>query len=103
MPFGRERVGWGSFARREVTVTLIDYTSNSMAINGAPEHVEPAASPAAPTLSGQNLTISPVSATKLSDDLALILREFEVETVTLREVMAVLHGRGYVLLVMLLA
>ncbi|MEO7599781.1 MAG: exopolysaccharide biosynthesis protein, partial [Opitutus sp.] len=33
----------------------------------------------------------------------MILREFEVETVTLREVMAVLHGRGYVLFVMLLA
>jgi len=31
------------------------------------------------------------------------VREFEVEKVTLREVMAVLHGRGYVLLVMLLA
>ncbi|HTO03316.1 MAG TPA: exopolysaccharide biosynthesis protein [Opitutus sp.] len=62
-----------------------------------------AAPAAAPTLSGSNLTISPTSATKLSEDLALILREFEVETVTLREVMAVLHGRGYVLLVMLLA
>jgi hypothetical protein len=40
---------------------------------------------------------------KLSDEFALILREFEVETVTLREVMLMLHGRGYVLLVMLLA
>jgi hypothetical protein len=74
-----------------------------MAINEAPDRVEPAAPPAAPMLSGQNLTISPTSATKLSEDLALILHEFEVETVTLREVMAVLHGRGYVLLVMLLA
>ncbi len=33
----------------------------------------------------------------------MILREFEVETVTLREVLALLHGRGYVLLIMLLA
>lgn len=74
-----------------------------MGINEAPDRVESAAPPAAPTLSGQNLTISPTSATKLSEDLALILHEFEVETVTLREVMAVLHGRGYVLLVMLLA
>ena len=40
---------------------------------------------------------------KLSEELDLILREFEVETVTLREVLALLHGRGYVLLVMLLA
>lgn len=40
---------------------------------------------------------------RLSEDLAAILREFEVETVTLREVLAVLHGRGYVLLILLLA
>lgn len=40
---------------------------------------------------------------KLSEEFALILKEFEVETVTLREVLALLHGRGYVLLVMLLA
>lgn len=33
----------------------------------------------------------------------MILREFEVETVTLREVLSLLHGRGYVLLVMFLA
>lgn len=46
---------------------------------------------------------APPAARKLSDDLGLILNEFQVETVTLREVMAVLHGRGYVLLVMLLA
>jgi hypothetical protein len=39
----------------------------------------------------------------LSEEFALILLEFKVETVTLREVIALLHGRGYVLLVMLLA
>ena len=33
----------------------------------------------------------------------MILREFEVETVTLREVFGLLHGRGYVLMIMLLA
>ena len=33
----------------------------------------------------------------------MILREFEVENVTLREVLGLLHGRGYVLLSMLLA
>jgi hypothetical protein len=55
------------------------------------------------SLSGQLATLAPPPPRKLSDDLALILREFEAETVTLREVMAVLQGRGYVLLVMLLA
>lgn len=45
----------------------------------------------------------PLRPRKLSDEFALILREFEIETVTLREVMAMLHGRGYVLLIMLLA
>jgi len=39
----------------------------------------------------------------LSEELAMILREFEVETVTLREVIGLLHGRGFVLLIMLLA
>lgn len=45
----------------------------------------------------------PVHPRKLSDEFAMILREFLVETVTLREVIGLLHGRGYVLLVMLLA
>jgi hypothetical protein len=45
----------------------------------------------------------PLRPRKLSEEFALILREFEVETVTLREVFLLLHGRGYVLLVMLLA
>lgn len=45
----------------------------------------------------------PAHPRKLSEEFALILREFEVETVTLREVLALLHGRGYVLLIMLLA
>jgi hypothetical protein len=45
----------------------------------------------------------PARPRKLSDEFALILREFEVEAVTLREVLGLLHGRGYVLLVMMLA
>jgi hypothetical protein len=45
----------------------------------------------------------PTVTRKLSDEFALILKEFEVETVTLREVLGLLHGRGYVVLVMLLA
>ena len=45
----------------------------------------------------------PTAPRKLSDELAMILREFEVETVTLREVMCLLQGRGFVLLIMLLA
>jgi hypothetical protein len=46
---------------------------------------------------------NPARPRKLSEEFALILREFEVETVTLREVLGLLHGRGYVLLTMLLA
>jgi hypothetical protein len=45
----------------------------------------------------------PAHPRKLSEELAMIVREFEVETVTLREVIGLLHGRGYVLLVLLLA
>lgn len=40
---------------------------------------------------------------RLSDELAMILREFEVETVTIREVITVLQGRAYDLLLLLLA
>jgi hypothetical protein len=46
---------------------------------------------------------NPAQPRKLSEELAMILREFEVETVTLREVLGLLQGRGFVLLVMLLA
>ncbi|HWL17697.1 MAG TPA: exopolysaccharide biosynthesis protein [Opitutus sp.] len=72
-----------------------------MATNAAPDPqdaVPPAATPDLLTLAA-----SGNRARKLSEDLGLILHEFEVETVTLREAMAVLKGRGYVLLVMLLA
>jgi len=40
---------------------------------------------------------------KLSEELGTIMRHFEVEVVTLREVMSVLKGRGYVLLMLLLS
>jgi hypothetical protein len=57
----------------------------------------PAAAPASP---GE--TAPPARRRRLSEELEAIVHEFDVETVTLREVVAVLHGRGYVLLVMLL-
>lgn len=63
---------------------------------------EPSAEPPGP---GHSVIVpgDPLRPRKLSEEFAMILREFEVETVTLREVMGLLHGRGYVLLVMLLA
>jgi hypothetical protein len=69
-----------------------------MATNAAPDPVPPA-----PIGASVIAAADPLKARKLSEELELILREFEVETVTLREVLALLHGRGYVLLVMLLA
>ncbi len=45
----------------------------------------------------------PARPRRLSEEFDLIVREFEVETVTLREVFSLLHGRGYVLLMMMLA
>lgn len=71
-----------------------------MATNAEPE--DPAIAAATP---GQSVIAAadPTRTRKLSEEFALILKEFEVETVTLREVLALLHGRGYVLLVMLLA
>lgn len=69
-----------------------------MATNAAPENT-----PLLPLGTSVITPADPASPRKLSDELAMILREFEVETVTLREVLALLHGRGYVLLLMLLA
>ena len=76
-----------------------------MATNAAPDPAEKGVAPLPSLLSGQDVPPAPavVKPRKLSEDLALIVREFEVETVTLREIVAVLEGRGYVLLVMLLA
>ncbi|ACB74151.1 exopolysaccharide biosynthesis protein [Opitutus terrae] len=72
-----------------------------MATNAAPEPAGSSHRP--PGLSAQALVVQPGPPRKLSEDLTVLLREFEVETVTLREVMAVMHGRGYLLLVILLA
>ena len=69
-----------------------------MATNAAPDPV-----PLTPVGTSVIVAADPAHPRKLSEELALILREFEVETVTLREVLGLLHGRGYVLLVMLLA
>jgi hypothetical protein len=64
-------------------------------------------SPSAPPAPGAPTSAirptDPTQPRKLSEEFAMILREFEVETVTLREVLALLHGRGYVLLMMLIA
>lgn len=70
-----------------------------MAIDAEPEPPSPAPGP------GHSVIVpaDPACPRKLSDEFAMILKEFEVETVTLREVLGLLHGRGYVLLVMLLA
>ncbi len=70
-----------------------------MATDAAPD---PLPSPPAP---GHSVIVpaDPLHPRKLSDEFAMILKEFEVETVTLREVLGLLHGRGYVLLIMLLA
>lgn len=61
--------------------------------------------PSPAPLTGHSVIVpaDPARPRKLSDEFAMILREFEVETVTLREVLGLLHGRGYVLLVMLIA
>ena len=69
-----------------------------MATNAAPEPT-PLAPPGASVIAAAD----PTQTRRLSEEFALILKEFEVETVTLREVLGLLHGRGYVLLVMLLS
>lgn len=69
-----------------------------MATNAAPEK-----SPAARSRLPPNPLVTAALPAKLSAEFALIIREFEVETVTLRGVLHRLHGRGYLLLLMLLA
>ena len=59
--------------------------------------------PTAPTGVSVIVPADPARPRKLSEELALILREFEVENVTLREVIGLLQGRGYLLLVMLIS
>ena len=69
-----------------------------MATDAEPESVPPV--PTGPSVITPG---DPEHPRKLSEELALILREFEVENVTLREAIGLLQGRGYLLLVMLLA
>ena len=69
-----------------------------MATDAEPESVPPV--PTGPSVITPG---NPEQPRRLSEELALILREFEVENVTLREVIGLLQGRGYLLLVMLLA
>ena len=78
-----------------------DGTPRASAAVSAPADSSPPAPPS-PALS-VIVPADPVRPRKLSEEFALILREFEVETVTLREVLGLLHGRGYVLLIMLLS
>ncbi len=74
-------------------------TSNCTETDVEPENTTSASGPHGFVIASAD----PSRPRKLSDEFAIILCEFEVETVTLREVMVLLHGRGYVLLVMLLA
>ncbi len=71
-----------------------------MATDAAPESSPP---PPAPVGGSVIVAPDPTRPRKLSEEFELILREFELETVTLREVLVLLQGRGYVLLMMLLA
>ena len=77
-----------------------------MATNAEPEPA-PSSSPVPPdgAVTGTSVIAKadPTQPRKLSEEFALILKEFEVETVTLREVLVLLHGRGYMLLVMVLS
>jgi hypothetical protein len=78
-------------------------TSIFMATDAEPDHAAPTPAVGAGAAHSVIVPADPARPRKLSDEFAMILREFEVETVTLREVFVLLHGRGYVLLVMLLA
>jgi hypothetical protein len=70
-----------------------------MATNAAPDPSPAAAEPSRSVIAAAD----PLAPRRLSEEFALILKEFEVETVTLREVLGLLQGRGFVLLLMLLA
>lgn len=70
--------------------------SNSMATNAAPEPPRP---PTTPADEGRAAALP----RKLSEELELIIAEFRTRDVTLREVIVVLQGRAYNLLMLLLA
>ncbi len=71
-----------------------------MATGAAPEPQPSSAAPEEPTFPPFPVPGKP---RRLSEDLAAIVQEFQRETVTLRELITQLRGRGHVLLVMLLA
>lgn len=72
-----------------------------MATDAEPEPTPVSPPPQAPTV--ELVAVRPERAPRLSDELAFLLHEFEIESVTLREVIRVLHGRAYDLLLLLLA
>ncbi len=74
-----------------------------MATNAAPDPSPPPSPIPGNSPRSVIAAVDPSRTRKLSEEFALILKEFEVETVTLREVLGLLQGRGYVLLLMLLA
>ncbi len=74
-----------------------------MATNAAPDPSPPPSPIPGDSPRSVIAAVDPSRTRKLSEEFALILKEFEVETVTLREVLGLLQGRGYVLLLMLLA
>ncbi|MBM3852519.1 MAG: exopolysaccharide biosynthesis protein [Verrucomicrobia bacterium] len=69
-----------------------------MATDAAPD-----LKPATPGPLSPIAAAAPDARRRLSAELELIVREFDVETVTLGEVLRVLHGRGFVLLALLLS
>jgi hypothetical protein len=73
-----------------------------METNAAPDPLPPVP-PAPPPVKSVITPPDPAKPRKLSEELALILREFEVEQVTLREVIGLMQRRGYLLLVMLIS
>ncbi|MBL9201719.1 MAG: exopolysaccharide biosynthesis protein [Opitutaceae bacterium] len=70
-----------------------------MATSAAPDPKSPPPAVGASVIAAAD----PTQPRRLSEELALILREFEVEQVTLREVIGLMHGRGYLLFVMLIS
>lgn len=71
-----------------------------MATGAAPETPPPSRPPEEPTFPPFPTAGKP---RRLSEDLAAIVQEFQRESITLRELITQLRGRGHVLLVMLLA
>lgn len=81
----------------------IGYTSNSMEIAVAPERNDRTGSASSDSPSASvALSLRP-KPRKLSEELERLLQQFAMRSVTLRELIAVLEGRAYDLLLLLLA